>query len=343
MRLRALRSGRVAVCWRASAARVDVRRRAALGAGARRQPPRLWPRRVQSAVANRLPRDPAGPARRCPVRRRRDDRRGEWRAAQRAYRSPVAPAGPNIVVAPGTIVRDWRLGNLVVIDVAGAGSCGRRQASTAAAGRRRSRHRQTRRRQRCHRRPPSPRRRHRPPGSAAPETTKPAATARRLRPHRRPAPAEPATPDPMPASAQVPTAEPCPRLTAAPPGQAAAGGRILRRSRQGRGRTCRAGQCAGRRRGVPSRQRGADRVRSAAQHRPVTAARRSDVRRRNRADAANRDRDPPAARPDDGAVAVAHPRRLAHCRRAARADAAADPGRLSPTIASFCAPPTRAR
>ena len=58
----------------------------------------------------------------------------------------------------------------------------------------------------------------------------------------------------------------------------------------------------------------------------VAAARRSDVRRRIRADAANRDRDPPAAGLDDGAVAVAHPRRVAHRRRAARAGAAADPG-----------------
>ncbi len=126
----------------------------------------------------------------------------------------------DIVVAAGTTVRDWRAGNLVVIDIAEPEAAAdakpppQRPGVAAAAPTNPS--------------PPAlspapavtapqtP-----PPGSAAPETTKPQPQPA---PQAAPpaAPAELATPDPMPASAQVPTSEPSPS-PAAPPGQSAAG------------------------------------------------------------------------------------------------------------------------
>ena len=78
-----------------SAARVGVRRQPPSRAGARRQSRRLWPRRVRSAVANRLPCDPGGAARRRPVRRRCDARCGERRAAQCAHRHQWCRPGGN--------------------------------------------------------------------------------------------------------------------------------------------------------------------------------------------------------------------------------------------------------
>ena len=127
-----------------------------------------------------------------------------------------------IVVAPGTTVRDWRLGNLVVIDVADRDAAGgnpatpptgRRPAATgqtrsravATSGRRRFAASRTARR----RQTPEPL-----PIATKAEATNPPARSRPRRPRRRrrnhqtapPAPASVATAQPTPAAAAADTA-----------------------------------------------------------------------------------------------------------------------------------------
>ena len=275
------------------------------------------------AVAHRLPCDPAGPARRCPVHRQRDDRHGERRAAQRALhqrwrrsggdcrgrgnrRARLAAWAISWSSMSWTAARQLRKAAPTPIDRSGRTTAGQTAAQRGAAGR--------------------------VPGSSrrcAAGRTSTAAQAPEPPPSQpKAAAANAAARDLVQGrvgTARIRTAPGARRDRTARPGGGSAEYRRAGRIRVEAGLIV-PGEPAGRARGVPARQRGADRVRPAPQHRPVAAARRSVVRRRHGADAADGDRDPSAARLDNGVVAVAHRGRMAHRGRAARAGTAADPG-----------------